>query len=161
MHLNISSTKWRPFCPGGDGLRTCPAIEKKCTFQSGGENIIYECIWMNWPLLIPILSLFCKGHDYCKWVWSCKLWYESTSPAITCWYLKHHYENLISPLVIHEQIWYVPQDLHPRKTFLQHQYLEVMSPDVNTLHRVTVLQTNKRLFYSIESNICTLICPVA
>ena len=39
---------------------------------------------------------------------------ESTISTIMCGHLKFHYENLISHFVIHDQIWYASQDLHPK-----------------------------------------------
>ena len=34
--------------------------------------------------------------------------------SIMRWYLKLRYENRVSPLIIHNQIWYVSRDLHQR-----------------------------------------------
>ena len=31
-------------------------------------------------------------------------------------HLKFHFKNLVSPLVIHNQVWYVTRDLHPKNT---------------------------------------------
>ena len=62
-----------------------------------------------------------------------KIQYEITIPIVTCRYLEFHYENIISLLVIHSQIWHVSRDLHPRNITMLGSN---MSPDV-TLHQAS------------------------
>ena len=134
IHENASENivcKMAAILSRGRWVKNLPSHRKKKVHILIWQSEHYLWVYMNWSLLISILSLFGKGHDYCKWVWSCKI-YESTIPTITSWHLKYHYKNLISPLVIHEQMWYVSHDLPPRKTFPQYQYSELTSPDVNT-----------------------------
>ena len=43
-----------------------------------------------------------------------KMRYEIIIPIVTSRHLKFPYENIISPLLTHSQIWHVSTDLHPR-----------------------------------------------
>ena len=63
MHMKISSAKWRPFCPGGDGL---------IQFSYRGHGVSLACVWrpvmLDWSFPPGPVTMddICPG---CMWTW--------------------------------------------------------------------------------------------